>query len=475
MNSSPQKTSPSETAKGFLLITLICTLLLLRFYQINSYIINDFDTSSILLGIQGGFYEGYGAFFDIAHPGLLSFWVFAGNIITNLYNSPPLYYWGTLLCLGVSISTLLIYANIINLGASRQAALIGCALYLSSPAISDISARSEENILSHPIFLLVIIILCNYAKKPKRIFLPALLACSALVAAQHLQPFLIICGGLFLFAFYSASTEEDCKREAYLKGLKLVIIFTLPGILYFLFAKFFLNLSTTNYATTYYSFFNNDSIYQYIKSFFLFLQGYLITGSLPFSWSANGVIPTTSVYQLGIAAALIIISLLAINRRLIDFISLAALGFVFLYEPSSSERWDTFIITAIIAISSINFKFDQKPNFFAQYGSTIFCITLLLANASDIKTQVINASEHNLSKIIFLEHTKGSNEIFTDLNNARVILNRISSEVRVLNILNLSAQRGAIIFDLKDASSFAGQHGINCSPIDSVSFCAVSR
>ena len=89
MNSSPQKTSPSETAKGFLLITLICTLLLLRFYQINSYIINDFDTSSILLGIQGGFYEGYGAFFDIAHPGLLSFWVFAGNIITNLYNSPP--------------------------------------------------------------------------------------------------------------------------------------------------------------------------------------------------------------------------------------------------------------------------------------------------------------------------------------------------------------------------------------------------
>jgi hypothetical protein len=46
------------------------------------------------------------------------------------------------------------------------------------------------------------------------------------------------------------------------------------------------------------------------------------------------------------------------NRSVISSIVLAALIFVFLYEPSSSERWDVLLISVIMLIfgRSINFK-----------------------------------------------------------------------------------------------------------------------
>ena len=52
----------------------IFVLLALRLVQVWINPVDDYDTSSFILGVQGGYYPGFEWFFDLAHPGLLSAW-----------------------------------------------------------------------------------------------------------------------------------------------------------------------------------------------------------------------------------------------------------------------------------------------------------------------------------------------------------------------------------------------------------------
>lgn len=454
------------------LAALILALLAVRIRQIYSYTTNDFDTSSILLGVQGGFYDGYRAFFDVAHPGLLSLWVFIGHAMVQAAGFPPIHYWGTLLCVALGVSLPILYAAAIRLGASRRMAAMACVLYLSSPAISDISARSEENILLHPVFLLAILVLTSYLQRPTRCRLYAVGAASVLVAAEHLQPFLIVCGGLSLYAL--AAGLGTSERGHLLERVKLAAVFALPGIGYYFILRLFFRQEATNYATTYYSIFNNDSTREYLKAFFLFFQGYFVTGTMPFSWSANGVVPTSPLYLLGVLAASLMVPLLLIHRRLVDCIALAALGFAFLYEPSSSERWDTFVIAAIPAIATVSLASARLPRLLRHHGAVLICLVLLLCNVSAVESQMADTSAGNVAKSDAAKYLQGRAEVFADLNDARAVIGRLPSGVRVRNISISRPTEDSVVFSSQSAADSAKRLGITCLPTESQNFCVVS-
>jgi len=180
-------------AIGFLLVVSI------RVMQIWLNPIDDYDTSSFVLMVQGGFYPESMFFFDIAHPGLLAGLIKVCQFALALFNLPPIYIWSILITLGFLFACICLFYLMRALKCSTLVASSACLAFAISPAVSDVASRSEENILFHGLFILSIWACITYLRDKSIssgffVFISALL-----LAAQHAQPFLIICGGLFLY------------------------------------------------------------------------------------------------------------------------------------------------------------------------------------------------------------------------------------------------------------------------------------
>jgi hypothetical protein len=285
---SGSKTNLNKRSKELLLLLLVgMTIFFLqkRSSQIYSYQTKDFDTEVILQNMDAANPFNFRAFFDVAHPGLLSIWVWVGNRTQALSGLSPFSIWVSMLIVTIVLSTLLILITTYRLSNSIWMALIGGLAYLTSPIVSDLSNRAEENFLYHPLLIYLLYLLCqknmSQAKREIRIIL-----CILVLGAQHLQPIMILaiglCIGIILQLLKKPSLE--LLKSSLLKYLK----YLLPIAIYYSFLRLVVGQPVTNYASVYYSFFNNDSIGQYLKSFLMFEQGYLVTGIFQFLYTENG-------------------------------------------------------------------------------------------------------------------------------------------------------------------------------------------
>lgn len=232
--------------QNIMIVSLLALIILLffRIYQIYSYPIPDFDTSSILLGISGDFYRDFKSFTDTAHPGLLSIFVFLGNLATRTTGIYPTMYWSIVLSLSLITSVFFIFIILKSFNTPMKVAIISCIFFILSPAIADTAARSEENIITQTFFLLSLHALLRFFNRSSIYNLFFVSFSAILLAAQHLQPFIVICGGLILHLIFGAivnfkgSTSDIAptpSKKPFILTLQLPCSFIVPGLLYYIF------------------------------------------------------------------------------------------------------------------------------------------------------------------------------------------------------------------------------------------------
>ena len=351
------------TVLSHLLTVPIVFLILNRTREVFLYQNKDFDTDAILLNIDSLTIMNLRTFFDVAHPGFLSVFVWFGNEIQGITGFAPLYMWGTVLSMSLVATVCVLFFVIYNKSNSIFIAYLASVAYLASPVVADLSSRAEENILYHPLLAYLI----HYLSRKKmnvtdiqfsRIILVVLLG------AIHFQPFVIIVMGMLFYIIYEFFQRK--KVPNFVSTLIVYVIYVVPTVVFYLILRVFADQTYTNYANTYYSIFNNDSIVRYLKSFFMFMQGYNFTGIRQFTYSEMGVNLTSNHWILGLALVCLIFFLILKNPGLLSSVTLAGMIFAFLYEPNSSERWDVFLISFIILffgnIRSLNpiLKFLKK-------------------------------------------------------------------------------------------------------------------
>ncbi len=428
------------------LIACIAALFVLRCFQVFSYSTEDFDTSSILLALHGGFYEDSGSFTNFAHPGLLAFWVTVGNTIKTHWGIFPIHYWGTLLCLAIAAASIMIFKFLRFTGASYSMATIGVALYLSSPAISDISTRSEENLLLHLFLVFSIYAIMQYERKQSALTLCTVMVSATLLALQHTQPYVVMCGGLFLYAVQSRFAPRTGIKS--IAETKLFLLFLLPGTTVHVILQYFLaipqNHETVYYfASTYYTILHNDSMYSYLRAFFLFLQGCLLTGAMPFRYTSDiGILPTSKIYLVGFICLPLLLYCLR-KRRLLDLIALSALGFVFLAEAVVTERWDTFVIVMLLAICS-SATTDQN-SLFERFFPASIAIAIFMLNLMPIKNQY-EAAHAAVRARMEVSQLIADRLIYSDLDGASALVRQLPYDFKLKNIVNASPQPGDFIY-----------------------------
>lgn len=467
---------------NLLVITLISTALLLiilfRLTQIWINPIDDFDTSSFLLMIQGGFYPKTLFFFDIAHPGLFAGIIKACQSIQESTNFHPIYIWSMLIVSGILFACTCLFYLMKKLGCSTQVALLTCCFYLMSPAISDIAARSEENILFHAPFILVIWICSAYIKKPSAT-LGILVFFSAIVlAAQHVQPFLIVSGGLCFFVC-SEFLAKIYKSDNTLKtALSIFLLFAATGFIYYFVMHyvFYNPMVVKAYSNNTYSLFHNDSYTRYLQAYLLFAQGYIFTGDLPINYAtSHGVYPKNSIWLLGIIT-ISIAFILTTRRRFIDFFTLPALGFAFLYEPSASERWDTVVIAMTISLLSRLSTTSKDTNKNKRKYIWPLVALIFVLNGFALKGQINQTSDiAKVQKFIGSELEFGK-VIYADPDSARILIHQSPRWIEFRNINSLTpstAQLGDAIY-IKDSILVAkNKFNLNCKPTKVADLCLI--
>jgi hypothetical protein len=459
-------------------------VLVLRIAQIWQNPVDDYDTSSFILMIQDGFYAKELFFFDIAHPGLLSLLINLCQTFHATLQLPPIFIWVVLISFGFLTSCLSLFFLMRFLGCSSSVALIACLLYTLSPAISDVAGRSEENILFHTPFILAIFVCAGSVKQKdmhKLVCCYALVSCVALwLAAQHAQPFLIVCGGLFIYSvseIWQARLETKSACSMHHNTLNVFLIFSLTGGIYYLVMHylFYNPMIVRAYSDNFYSLFHNDSIVRYIKAYLLYAQGFLLTGDMPVNYANNvAVDPKTSIYLLGICVVLSAFAL-ALRRRLIDCLILPALGFVFIYEPSASERWDTLIIAVIISLMS---RFNSSglmasDKRLIQFGlmAALLLITNSLALVGEV-SQLARVFDTHESMRRELGHGK---LIYADLDPARSIVSSLPRDFQLINIQNGVPKPGDAIY-LKNGVDFvSNKFNQVCRPSKLSDLCIIGN
>ena len=243
-----------------------------------------------------------------------------------------------------------------------------------------LGSKSEENLFYHPIFIFVLLIIYRHLNTTSRISLLFIAALSLLLASLHIQPFLIICGSLFLYTISEGTKIKPHKTTNFQASSKALLAFAIPGLIYYfvIHYSFYNPMVVKAYANNIYSLFHNESIQLYLEAFLLFLQGHLFTGSFPvISMTLLRIEPTLLGLVLGIFLLFFILILL-IKRTFFECVLLSALGFVFLYEPTISERWDTVLIALIICMFS--WLSDTKHSSFIKHKSWLLipCLTLII-------------------------------------------------------------------------------------------------
>jgi hypothetical protein len=448
-----------------------------RILQIWLNPIDDYDTSSFVLMVQGGFYPESMFFFDIAHPGLLAGLIKLCQLVLTQINLPPIFIWSMLITLGFLFACVCLFYLMRALRCSILVALVACLVFALSPAVSDVASRSEENILFHGLFILSIWACLNYLrnKSTSSVFFVFISALS--LAAQHAQPFVIVCGGLFLlFCSELYKSKHKIDNTAAI-AFKVFVIYSSTGILYYLImhSAFYNPMIVKAYSNNFYSIFHNDSFLRYLKAYLLFAQGFVLTGEFPVNYTTIiGVDPRTSIWLLGFIV-LFITFFLSLRRSFVDFFVWPALGFVFLYEPSASERWDTFIIAMIISLLSRFSVGDHLRDDSGRCYSLAIVVCILLFNVYALKGQVIQIF-NTIGAREFMVNEIGMNKVvFGNLDSARLLISHSPRETRFRNIDGAIPQKGDAIY-LKDGAAIVkSKFNLSCTSTKVPDLCLISQ
>jgi hypothetical protein len=439
---------------------------------------DDFDTSSFILVVQGGFYPT-AFFFDIAHPGLLSAVLKICQLIKIATHLPAIYIWSTLISLGLALACITLFYLMKALKCSNQVSYFTCFVYMISPAVSDVAARSEENILFHSPMMLTLM-LCLFYIKRQSLTLLMLVAVSALIlAAQHIQPFLIVSAGLMLFLASELWRSKGQVGTEVRAALKLFLTLTAIGFVFYvaMHYAFYNPMVVRAYSNNFFSILHNDSFIRYVKAYLLFAQGYLFTGELPINYATNvGVDPRGPIYLLGIGVT-VCAFILSNRRRFTDCFILPALGFAFLYEPSASERWDTLVIAMVISLMSRLDDVTQtgcdSNKFYRPRMIWIPLTIAILLNGYALRgqlTQIVNTNNAQSSMGYQLGPSK---VVYSDLDSARQFVSRGPRDIELQNIDVAQPKLGDAIF-LKNGPEFAkDKFKFRCTPTTISDLCVI--
>lgn len=323
----------------------IVFLILNRTQKIFLYQTKDFDTDAILRNIDSEATISLRTFFDIAHPGFLSVLVWCGNQIQGFTGLTPLSIWGTVLSMSLVVSAGLLFFAVHNKSNSIAIAYLVALAYLASPVVTDLASRAEENFLYHPLLAYLINDLTRKRVKVNDIQFSRIILVM-LLGAIHFQPFAILAMGMLLHITY-----EIFQRKKNTKPAITSIVYSayvVPTLILYVILRTFVEQTYTNYATVYYSIFNNDSMVRYLKSFFMFMQGFNFTGIREFTYSELGTNLSSNHWILGLLLVCFVLVLILKKPSLLNFVTLAGMTFPLMYEPNSSERWDVFLISFIL-------------------------------------------------------------------------------------------------------------------------------
>ena len=257
----------------------------------------------------------------------------------------------------------------------------------------------------------------------------------------------------------------------------MFVIYSSTGILYYLVMHyvFFNPMIVKAYSNNFYSLFNNDSLLRYLKAYLLFAQGFVLTGEFPVNYATLiGIDPRTSIWLLGFIV-LFFALLLSLRRSFVDFFILPALVFVFLYEPSASERWDTFIIAMIISLVSRFSLVDYQRTDTARKYSLAVLVSILIFNGYALKGQVIQIF-NTIGAREFMGNEIGMNKVvFSNPDSARLLISQSPRETRFRNIDDATPQIGDAIY-LKDGIVIVkSKFNLSCTSTKVPDLCLVSQ
>ena len=459
-------------------IPIGCFLVIaIRIAQIWLNPVDDYDTSSFVLMVQGGFYPKTMFFFDIAHPGLLAGLINVCHLIQASTSLSPIYIWSTLITFGFLFAFVCLFQLMKALGCSFQLASLSCLFYSLSPSIADVAARSEENILFHGPFILAIWACISYVRRQSIKSIIFLLLSALLLSALHAQPFVIICGGLFLFLCSEFLKARNIIINNLNIALKVFAIFSITGFLYYfvMHYAFYNPMIVKAYSNNFYSLLHNDSYVRYLQAYLLFAQGFVLTGELPVNYATvTGVDPRTSIWLLGIIVLTFALYLTA-RRRLVDCFVLPALGFVFLYEPSASERWDTFAIALIISLVSRLAVIDN--NKFPASKKYAWCLVAMLfvLNVFSLWGQVNQIFITLGAQNVIRNALDGTKVVFADTDSARSLISLSPRGIQLRNIESEKPLPGDAIY-LKAGTFVAiNKFNLNCQPTKVSGLCLIGN
>ncbi len=453
----------------------IFVLLALRLVQIWINPADDYDTSSFILGVQGGYYADFEWFFDLAHPGLLSGWLWLGHRIEAATQIPPIQLWSAFIGAALVLACIALYRCLRSADCNSPVAAFGVLLYLASPAIADIAARSEENLLFHPLLFVAILALLRALRTTGGGPI-ALVGASALVlAAQHLQPFLITTAGLVLFCVVGWFEQGETHAAGRARALKVLLAFLVPGLIYYVVAHatHVKPSLVSSYSDHVYSLFQNDSLARYLRAFLMFAQGYVASGDLAVTqWTTRGVEPASLIYLAGLVVVAAAIGL-SLRRGLVELMILPALGFVFLYEPSASERWDTFVIVVVLTLMFRLRDSTAGTKSVAFLATLAGCLLLLTLNLAAVRGQVEGLARATGAQRAIGAQMGGARVLRTDLDSGRVVVSRAPRDTRFVLPGSDPLQAGDVVYLSGGIAAIEGRFGVRCAATDIAGLCRV--
>ncbi len=453
----------------------IFVLLALRLVQVWINPVDDYDTSSFILGVQGGYYPGFEWFFDLAHPGLLSAWLWLGHQIRAAFDLAPIPLWAVFIGAALILTCISLYGFLRFVGCTALVAAFGVLLYLASPAIADIAGRSEENVLFHALLIFALLAVQNalHSKSARSLVLAG--ACVLVLAAQHLQPFLILSAGLALYCVVGRFDQSEIQRSGRARATRVLATTLATGLIYYavVHATHVKPSLVSSYSEHVYSLFQNDSVPRYLRAFLMFAQGYVGSGDLSVTqWTTRGVEPASISYLAGIVVVILAIWL-SLRRGLVDLMILPALGFVFLYESSASERWDTFVIVMVISLS-LRLRDSVGRSDVGSTAMTMACCLLLLAlNLAAVRGQVDALRRASQAQRAIGVQMGDARVLQTDLDSGRVVVSRVPRDTRFVALGANALHAGDVVYLSAGIAVIEGRFGVRCAQTDIAGLCRV--
>ncbi|MDD5556388.1 MAG: hypothetical protein PHN82_03955 [bacterium] len=308
--------------------------------------ISDYDTVEI---IRGSIF-GDRHFRDIAHPYIHEFLQMAVVGSVRLGLSGKLGF--LLVVAGALLFNLFSFACALGLlGVPWRQRAIAMILYLCAQATIDVAARAEENLLHHAIYIWGITAFVRLVSDP-RTGRRSLVALINTVSLIHLNPFLLLVGSQALYI--TVSTLRGMRRAAD-PGLRAALMLSFRRNLMWCCAvpvlSLLLFIILAGVRIEPYGYLRPDMILSFDGNLLQWTRVYFL-GAYTFVVLNLG--RGAAALAIGIAmVALCVAYLLLLARRgsYPGCFGLTCLGFLYIFEPMSAERWDSFVVGLIIALT----------------------------------------------------------------------------------------------------------------------------